>query len=362
MADKGIRRLRKSSELGRTREDEVSKAGARKLVEVSVRLDDMNNASAQRLVARLGQVLRIGHDVIDLIVPKTEYVLWLPSWFLGNSDEMWLNHRKGDTSAILPEIMHYNDEGKKVILKRIDALERPSRDAVEEAGRDLSSALGDIAMRRQLGECVERLKLLGERVEVVISGQMDDRIARINGAMNQVRAALASGDEGHIAKRLESAVPLLNVGIEQVELAMKRKTSEFSDIPNGDLKIKVKLLTDPDFVFRMNQEFDAIQDCFEFLQKAYLLLAFADVMAGQFDSAMAVLGQMRLFLDGDVTKLMRRFVSLHPELDFSDEWFEKPEAVVGLLEETVNELGPSGPDCYLIELSGDLVLGMGSDD
>ena len=362
MTEKRIRRPGRESGLDRTKDGELTKAGGRDLVEVSISLDEMNDVAARHLVARLAQVLRVGHDTLELLDPKTEYVLRLPSWFLGDSDDMWLNHRKGDPDAILPEIMQYNDEGKKVIVKQIDAFERPARDAVEGAGRDLSSALGDIALRRQLGECVERLKQLGERVEVVIAGQMDDRIARINGAMTQVRAALASGDEEHIVRRRESAVPLLNVGIEQVQSAMRRRAIAFSDIPNGGPGIIAKLLTDPDFIFQMNREFDAVQDCFEYLQKAYLLLAIADVMAGQPDSAKAVLGQMQLFLDGDVPKLMHRFESLHPELDFSDEWFEAPEAVVALLEQTVKELSPNGQDSYLIELKGDMLLEMGSDD
>lgn len=312
-------------------------------------------------MARVANLVRIGADITELIDPAKEYVLRIPSWFLGDGDDMWLNRRHGDPGAILPAIMHRNDEGKNVILKNLDAYERPARDVVAGAGRDIADALGDAALRRELGECVQRLELVSKRVELVIGGQMDDRAALIEGSWRQVKAALASRDSGHVAKRLEEAVPALNIGAAQIERAADRLLDEFSEIPSGSFAIRAKLLIDSGLVFRMNEVFDKVQDCIEYLRRAYVLLAAADIADGQPESARAVLEPLRGFLAGASEKISP-FTALHPEIDFSHEWFEEPERFISSIEGVVAGLAPGGADDYLIQLDGSKLLEAAKND
>lgn len=347
----------KGSKTGR----EVAKAAGKHAAEVRVRLDDLDPRAGSRLMARVADLVRIGADVTELIDPTKEYVLRIPSWFLGDGDDMWLNRRHGDPGAILPAIMHRNDEGKNVILKNLDAYERPAKDVVAGAGRDIADALGDAALRRELGECVQRLELVSKRVELVIEGQMDDRAALIEGSWRQVKAALASRDSGHVAKRLEEAVPALNIGAAQIERAADRLLDEFSEIPSGSFAIRAKLLMNPDLIFRMNDVFDKVQDCIEYLRIAYLLLAAADIAEGQLESARAALEPFREFL-AEASEKVAPFSSLHPEIDFSHEWFNKPEQFMASLEGAIAGLIPGEADGYLIELDGSKLLEAAKND
>lgn len=340
---------------------EEMKASGKHVAEVRVKYRDLDEHVGSRLMARVASIVRMGADVAELIDPAKEYVLRIPSWFLGDSDEMWLNRRHEDRDAILPAIMHRNDEGKNVILKNLDAYERPARDVVADAGRDIADALGDAALRRELGECVQRLELISKRVELVIEGQMDDRIALIEGPLRQVRAALASKDSEHVARRLEQAVPILNIGVAQIEAAVKRILPQFSEIPTGAFAIRAKLIMDPDLVVRMNDAFDKIQDCVEYLGRAYTLLAAAEVADGQDESAIAVLEPLRAFL-AVISEGTAAFTRLHPEIDFSHEWFSEPKRFMAALEDAVSGLTSDGADDYLIELDGFKLLEAVEDD
>lgn len=337
-------------------------AGAGKHIAAArIRLNELDQRVGDRLMSRIANLVRMGGDVAELIDPAKEYALRIPSWFLGDSDETWLNRRHDDPDAILPAIMRRNDQGKNVILKNLDAFERPAKDAMLDAGRDIADALGDAALRRELGECVQRLELVSKRVELVIEGQMDDRASLIEGPWRQVKAALASGDSDHVAKRLEEAVPILNVGTVQIERATERLLDDFSDIPNGNLAIRAKLIVDPDLIFRTNDAFDKIQDCVEYLRRAYTLLAVADLAEGQPESAKVALEPLRDFLIESAEKI-KTFTDLHPEIDFSHEWFEEPEQYMESLEGTVASLTPGEADGYLIELEGSKLLGAANDD
>lgn len=132
----------------------------------------------------------------------------------------------------------------------------PWGQVADAAARDLVEALGDMADRQQIAECVRELKRLSGRVGEISDGLTDDRQAMIDGPLNLAKAVLESGDRDYVSKVIAEPVPFVSIGAEQVRKTVERNARAFGEIPDSRLSLMLKVMWDPGWIDKMNDDFD----------------------------------------------------------------------------------------------------------
>lgn len=328
---------------------------------VQVDLTVLDKAKANGIIGEIVQSAQVVRNMAAVVSPESVYVLNIPKDIKKGLDsgEYWFT-KKVDTGEMLTSVSREKD-GRKQFFKNLTADERSLVD--ESALQNLSDGIYNIAIQQQMAAIAEELENIHEAVGRIESGQKDDRFGEITGAEYNLRLALSASDRDRQISLTTAAIQTLSIGAGKIEKTLSRKVGDFEPIPEKDRSIYWKMIKSPqNYKDKKDREFDEVQDYFDFYEKAQQLLAVASLMIDEPEAMLEVFKSFEEYLGSlDLTNL-KTIRNLYPELDLSEEWFERPRLHVASIKELYLEFADKQYDYISFEVSGAQLLEAVNDD
>lgn len=328
---------------------------------VQVDLTALDKAKASGIIGEVVQSAQVVRNMAAVASPESIYVLNIPKDIKRGLDsgEYWFT-KKVDTGEMLTSVSQEKN-GRKQFFKNLTADERSLVD--ESALQNLSDGIYNIAIQQQMAAIAEELESVHEAVNRIENGQKDDRFGEIAGAEYNLRLALSASNRDRQISLTTAAIQTLSIGAGKIEKTLSRKVGDFEPIPKKELSIYWEMIKSPrSYKNKKDQEFNEVQDYFDFYEKTQQLLAVASLMIDEPDAMLEVFKSFEEYLGTLDLKNLKSISNLYPELDLSEEWFEKPQLYAANIKERYLEFADKQYDYISFEVSGAQLLEAVNDD
>lgn len=313
---------------------------------ISVKLD-ARRMPADKAAALVNQIVQYAHftrDIAQTITESpeaTEYVLRIPKAVQEGLDSGEYSLMKRKTGEILAEVMHKSETSNRTVIKqKLDVVERTKEAATAaQQSEAIATDLYNVAIQQQMAEISAQLEDVLKGVQRIEQGQQDDRYALIEAAESQLKLAMVANDETHRLEAVQSAQHFLQEGSAKIARAMARRLQEVEEVPEFAPAIVWKMLsTRGNYYDKMNDWFDRVQDDFDILERAHALLVLCAIAIGEPDMLPVLMDDYRNRLGTMATSKLLTMGRIHPELDFTDEWFADVGGYLDTREEATRRL------------------------
>lgn len=332
--------------------DEISEATGSERQTKFVKLDltEIDKARVNSVLSEILHSIQIGKNLKDILVVEEKYTLDIPKYIQKGlkSGKYWLT-QKADSGKMLASVSH-KVGNRKEFLQNL-TVKRESLPK-ENALRGASDGLYRMVMQQKIAAMTMELQEVHNDVKRIEAGQTDDRFAEIDGAKLLLELASKSVKRENQIAYINGAMPLLTAGSEKIKKALVRKINEFEEIPASKLQIYKKMLfCTGNYKNKKDNEVDNINEYFCFFAMAQKLMACASLMLDEPEAMLEIFRHQKEFLDSmDVNKI-RTICYLHPELDFSEEWYSDPHRFIEAMKNQYIEY-----DYISLEVNGNQLL------
>ncbi|HEY5583087.1 MAG TPA: hypothetical protein VIK78_01180 [Ruminiclostridium sp.] len=339
------------------KQDEISEAAGseRQIKFVKLDLTETDKARVNSVLSEFVQCIQLGKNLKDTLVVEEKYILDIPKYIQKGlkSGKYWLN-KKVDSGKMLASVSHKVGNRKEFLQNLTVKKERFTND---NALSGASDGMYRMVMQQQIVAMAMELQEVHNIVKKIEVGQTDDRFAEIDGAKLQLElASKALKRENQIAY-INGAMPLLTAGSEKIKKALMRKINEFEEIPASKLQIYKKMFFSPgNYKNKKDNEVDNINEYFCFFAMSQKLMACASLMLYEPEAMLEIFRHQEEFLDSMDAKKIRTICNLHPELDFSEEWYSDPSRFIEVIKNQYIEYANKKYDYISLEVTGNQLL------
>lgn len=324
---------------------------------VDINLADFDKNKAAIVLSQIVDEFKIAKEKLPDVKSETRYYLDLTKEMKDKleSGECWFTEKTANGHA-MGQLRHRVD-GKSVIFANPDI--KAEDVAVKTGGnsKSLSDGVYQVALQQQMAEMSKQIAEIKKSVVRIEVGQMDDRLAKIDAGEKTLRLAYATEDVEKRNMLIGQALPLLQEGSESIKRVVSRRLSEFEAVPQKGSALKLKMWLSPtNYVEKKNHEFDEIQTCFEYYDKAQKLSAMACLMMNEPKAMEEVFFQQENFIHQLPVWKLKSMKNLHYNIDFSNEWFSSPKNFVDEKRLEYLDFSNGNYDHMLIEVSGEQLL------
>lgn len=294
---------------------------------VDVNLSKVDKAKAAAVLSEVVECFAINKGKMPPIESEKRYYLDLTKEMKEklSTGECWFTE-KSATGNAMGQLRHRVD-GRSEIYANPDIVAEDVPTQLSSCEKSLSNSIQQIALQQQMAELSKQLDKIQSAVNRIEIGQMDDRFAKIDAAEKTLRLAYVAEDLNNRNALINQAIPLLQEGSESIKRVIVRRINEFEPIPSKDWQIKAKMWLSPtNYIDKVNQQFDNIQTCFDYYDKAQKLAAMAFMMIDELKAMEEVLFQEEKFIKTLNIAKLKTMQNLHYNIDFSGEWFYSPQA------------------------------------
>ena len=321
---------------------------------------NLTNADSGKAAALLNQVIdgfQILKDRMPEIDQEKRYYLDLTKEMKDKLEngEAWFTEKAANGKR-MGQLRHRVD-GKNVIMANPDIIEEQIQSVPKGDSQRLSNGLYQMALQQQMVEMSRKMDEIQHTVKRIETGQMDDRFAKVEAGEQTLRLAYRATDETTQKKLIANAIPQLQEGSEAIKKVIRRRLNEFEAIPSKGRSMRLKMWMSPtNYIERKNKEFDCIQDCFEYYDRAQKLLAISCMMLEEPGSMEEVFFQQEKFIKSLDTWKLKSMKYLHYNIDFTGEWFYSPEDYLNGTRLQYLDLINENYDMVSIEVTGRQML------
>lgn len=321
---------------------------------------DLTSADKGRAVALLDQIVdgfQILRDKLPEVEPEKRYYLDLTKEMKDKLEngEAWFTEKAANGKP-MGQLRHRVD-GKNVIMANPDIIAEQVPIAPKGDPKQLSNGIYQMALQQQMAEMSHEMDEIQHTVKRIEAGQMDDRFAKIEAGEQTLRLAYRAADEKTQKELAANAIPQLQEGSESIKKVIKRRLAEFDPVPSKGRSMRLKMWMSPtNYVEKKNREFDEIQDCFEYYDRAQKLLAISCMMLEEPGSMEEVFFQQEKFIKGLDTWKLESMKHLHYNIDFSNEWFCSPREYLDGTRLQYLDFTKENYDMVSIEVTGQQML------
>lgn len=321
---------------------------------------DLTNADKGMAAALLNQVIdgfHIAKEKMSEVQPEKRYYLDLTKEMkdMLEKGEAWFTE-KGENGKPMGQLRHRVD-GKNVIMANPDIVEENINISSGVDPKQMSNAVYQMALQQQMAEISHKMDEIQNTVKLIEEGQMDDRYAKIEAGENSLRLAYRATDEKNRKELIANAIPLLQEGSEAVKKAIIRRIDNFDRIPSKGNVLRLKMWMSPtNYIEKKNREFDSIQNCFEYYDRAQRLTAVACLMMDEPGAMEEVFFQQEKFINSLDTEKLRSIKNLYYNIDFSNEWFYSPKEFLDNTRLQYLDFSKQNYNVVSIEVTGQQML------
>lgn len=324
---------------------------------VSIDLTSADKGKAAALINQVVDCYQILKEKLPEVEPEKRYYLDLTKEMKDKLEkgECWFTEKAANGKP-MGQLRHRID-GKNVIMANPDVVVENVPVASKTDPRQLSEGVYQMALQQQIAEMSQQLDEIQHAVKRIEEGQMDDRFAKIEAGEKTLRLAYKSTDEKTRRELVANAVPMLQEGSEAIKKVIVRRLNGFEQIPAKSGRLKLKMWMSPtNYVDRKNKEFDEIQTCFEYYDRAQKLTAIACMMLEEPGAMEEVFFQQEKFIKSLETDKLRSIENIHYNIDFSGEWFYSPRRFLDDTRLQYLDFTKENYDIVSIEVTGKQML------
>lgn len=159
--------------------------------------------------------------------------------------------------------------------------------------QNLSGVYQNLYMQQKLAELSEQVQDVYDAVFRIEQGQMDDRIGKLISGHNDAMRALENPKSEARERELELARSKISEAQSQIGQVFKSRIEDFKPIPESKIARRVKEILSPStsYMKKCDEEFNKLQEYFEFYLRATQLLAWSHSIVGDTDRAKIVFEQ-----------------------------------------------------------------------
>ena len=324
---------------------------------VKIDLTSTDKGRAATLLNQIVDGFQIMKDQITDIEPEKRYYLDLTKEMKDKLEkgEAWFTEKAANGKP-MGQLRHRVD-GKNVIMANPDIIAEQIPVKPKTDPRQMSNSIYQAALQQQMADLSQKMDEIQHVVKRIEEGQMDDRFAKIEAGEQTLRLAYRATDEKSRKELVANAIPMLQEGSESIKKVIKRRLNEFEQIPSKGRALKLKMWMSPtNYVDKKNREFDDIQNCFEYYDRAQKLTAIACMMMNEPGAMEEVFFQQEKFINSLNTAKLKSMENLHYNIDFSGEWFYSPRAFLDGTRLQYLDFTNENYDVVSIEVSGQQML------
>ncbi len=277
--------------------------------------DGMKDIDYQGILANLVQCVDIG-KALGEVEKKVEYVVRIPSKYKEQFEngELFIN-KNLKTDVEWPTLMKKMGNGKNQF---VDNLPIKQQEMIQgNPFHDICRDYNNLFMQQKLHDISESLKTIEEKVEFIEKGQHDDRVGYIDAGIEEITYALSLKDEQAKIDHIKLGRDKLIVGRNQIKNELESRIKAFKAIPsNGIIRFLTAMKTS-DYDNKKDDEYDKIQDCYDFYRQATNMLAMSWGITGELDAMQSTYDTGIAFLQKLNTESIKTIEYFHEGSDLS---------------------------------------------
>ena len=263
-------------------------------------------------------------DIIGKIQKGAEFIVQVPAQY------------QAELQAGVLEMMHGSKSGKTwatLVRKLADGKQEivcncPITEQMRVQGnpiQNLSRVYQNLYMQQKLAELSEQVQDVYDAVLRIEQGQMDDRIGKVISGRNDAMRALENPKSEARERELELARSKISEAQSQIGQVFKSRIEDFKPIPESKIARRVKEILSPStsYMKKCDEEFNKLQEYFEFYLRATQLLAWSHSIVGDTDRAKIVFEQSISFLRTINFGNVRTLDYIYPKKSMDDAFYHQ---------------------------------------
>lgn len=263
-------------------------------------------------------------DIIGKIQKGAEFVVQVPAQYQAELQagtlEMMHGSKSGKTWATLVRKLA---NGKQEIICNC-----PITEQMHIQGspiQNLSRVYQNFYMQQKLAELSEQVQEVYDIVLRIEQGQMDDRIGKLESGRNDIQRALENHNSEDQKRELELARSKISEAQSQIGRVFKSHVEDFKPIPESRFARRFREILSPttSYMKKRDQEFEKLQDYFEFYLRATQLLAWSYTVVGDTNRAKTVFEQSISFLHTINFRNVRTLDYIYPRRSMDDAFYHQ---------------------------------------
>ncbi len=289
-----------------------------------LRISSFNNETNFRdMLAAAVQLFNMG-DIIGKIKKGTEFVVQIPTQyqakFQAGTLEMLRGSKSGKTWATLVRKL---PDGKQEFIANC-----PIKEQMRLHGnpiQDLAGSFQNLYMQQKLAELSEQVQNIYNVVLQIEQGQMDDRIGKLLSGRDDIQRALKNPNNDDQRRELELARSKLSEAQHQIGQVFKTRIEKFKPIPENKIVRRLLEIQSPTTTYmkKQDEEFEKLQEYFEFYLRATQLLAWSYIVVGDTDRVNIVFEQSKLFLHSIDFSNVQTLDYIYPSKSMDDAFYHQ---------------------------------------
>lgn len=315
--------------------------------------ESMVDIDFQGIVARAVQWADIGR-VAGNIEKKIEYVVKIPAKYQKQFEtgEYFIN--KNSTTGIeWPTLMKKADNGR---YQFVDNLPVEQQQFVQgNPFRDICQNYHNMYMQQQMAQIAEAIAEMQGVVKLIAQGQQDDRIALIEAGREEIMLALTLKDEESKRTHIETGRSNLIIGQVQLGKALERRITAFKAIPSNRVLRFCKSVLDNNYLNKMDDAYEEIDQCYDLYHKATNMLAMSWGLTGELDALQRTYEDSITFVRGLNLSKIKTIEYAHEGADLSELFYKSAISKMKKEKQICLELAENY-EYISLEVSGDKLL------
>lgn len=315
--------------------------------------EGMAGIDFQGIVARAVQWADIG-KVAGNIEKNIEYVVQIPAKYQKQFEagEYFIN-KNSKTGIEWPTLMKKADNGR---YQFVDNLPVEQQQFIQgNPFHDICQNYHNMYMQQQMAQIAEAIAEMQGVVKLIAQGQQDDRIALIEAGRKEIMLALTLKDEASKRTHIETGRSNLLLGQEQLGKALERRINIFEAIPSNKVLRFGKTVIDNNYLNKMDDAYEEIDQCYDLYHKATNMLAMSWGITGELEALQRTYEDGIAFVKGLNLAKIKTIEYAHEGADLSELFYKS--AISDMKKEKQICLEAAKNYEYIsIEVSGDKLL------
>lgn len=266
------------------------------------------NVSITQIINQVLQRVNLG-DAISKVKKGVEYVVQVPLKYKEayEAGEVFIVQNQ-TTKELRPQLARVVENGRHEFVAPLDMVERNV--AQGTTLQNIANNYHNLAMQQQMAQLSALMEKTHKTVLRIEEGQYDDRIGQLMAGRNEI--VLALSDPEHINEaELNAGRNNLQIGCAQLVKTVQRRASQFPKISKSRLIRDLKLLFHSDYYQGLDEEYNRIEDCFDFYLQGTKMLAASYAFCGESEKAMVVFDQAKSALEQIDFSRVERMALIH---------------------------------------------------
>ena len=268
-------------------------------------------------------------DILGKVKQGAEYIVQVPAKYQAQLQtgalEMMHGEKSGKTWAT---IVRKLANGKQEIVCNCPITEQMRYQG--NAVQGLTNTFHDLYMQQKLAELSDQVKQVYEAVQRIEQGQMDDRIGKLLSGRDDIILALENEDADGRNRELELARSKISEARRQIGESFKSCVKAFRPIPRSKMGRTFREVLSPrtNYMQRKDEEFNKLQEYYEFYLRATQLLAWSYAVVGDCKRANTVFEQAVSFLRTIDFRHVETLDYIYPAKSMEDAFYHKTTAYI----------------------------------